>query len=51
MAAFCRKPLRRAKLFRLFDDEHFDWRAVQPPKPEPAKYFGIIFGLGNTADG
>ncbi len=25
MAAFSRKPLRRAKLFLLFDDEHFDW--------------------------
>jgi len=25
MAAFCRKPLRRAKRFHLFDDEHFDW--------------------------
>jgi hypothetical protein len=27
MAAFFRKPLRRAKLFHLFDDEHFDWLA------------------------
>jgi hypothetical protein len=25
MAAFSRKPLRRAKRFHLFDDEHFDW--------------------------
>jgi hypothetical protein len=24
MAAFFRKPLRRAKLFYHFDDEHFD---------------------------
>jgi hypothetical protein len=28
MAAFCRKPLRRPKLFHLFDDEHFDWLAA-----------------------
>jgi hypothetical protein len=25
MASFSRKPLRRAKRFHLFDDEHFDW--------------------------
>jgi len=27
MAAFCRKPLRRAKLFHLFD-KHFEWLAA-----------------------
>jgi len=29
MAAFSRKPLRRAKLFHLFDNEHFDWLAAR----------------------
>ena len=31
MAAFSRKPLRCAKLFHFFDDEHFDWLAIAQP--------------------